>query len=136
MEVKQMREQLKDVVDTVPRSNDAVAAMYKEKVLGEAPEKPLTIVPSENEYTYVGSGETPPHMIKFMGIQVFSRGQLTKVTNPEVLAKIKNNQSFVKGAVSQDDLYDADMKAKEKADLQREEDVKTQIHFDRQNSKA
>lgn len=149
MDVKKMREELATVVDTVPRKNEDVIAMYNEKFktidshdeISNAADVSLGNViamqkPSDNTYTYVGAGEEPPHQIKFMDIQVFTRGQATEVTNPAVLAKIKTNRSFVKGSVDADTMYEADQKAKKEADLQREEDVKVQIEAEREQRKA
>lgn len=141
MDTKEMREKLADVVDTVPRSNEDMQALYAEKfgdVVVESDDtvvesKPLSIVKKDNIYTYIGAGETPPNIIKFMGIQVFSRGQATEVTDKRILAKIAGNASFVKGEVEAETLYDNDEKAKAKADAQREEDVKIQIEVERQN---
>lgn len=150
MEVQEMRKALADVVDTVPRKNDDVIALYNEKfshndadeinsddIPRETVEKTdLRIVPSDNEYTYIGAGDTPPHMINFMGMQKFTRGQVTTVTNPTVLAKIKNHTCFVKGQVDQEVLFENDEKAKKEAEHQREEDLKLQILVERQNRAA
>jgi hypothetical protein len=149
MEVKEMREILKPMVETVPRKNEDVIKLYNEKFPNEISihsevndptsfeaKQPLKLVPSDNEYTYIGAGDTPPHMIKFMGLQVFTRGQLTKVTNPIVLEKIKDNRCFVKGAVSQEVLYENDEKAAAEAKRQRESDQELQILVERENRKA
>lgn len=70
-------------------------------------------------YTYIGGGETSPHRIHFMGKQHFIRGKETAVTNPEVLAKVKNNPAFVEGGIELEELDDADNEAADAADEQR-----------------
>lgn len=122
MDVKDMREKLADVVEVVPRSNEDVEALFLEKF----PE-------AKDTYTYIGQGDTPPNIIKFMGIQVFSRGKATQVSDPRVLKKISNNPCFIKGEVSSEELYENDEVARKRVDKQREEDVKVQIEVDRQN---
>jgi len=135
MDVKTMREKLSEFMDTVPRSNDDVIKVYSEK-FGEVESVPSLKVVGKNIYTYIGKGEESPHLIKFMGIQVFTRGKPVEVKNEQVLAKISGNPCFVKGEVTQEVLYENDEKAKEKADLQRDEDTKTQIAVERLNRKA
>ena len=78
MEVKEMRSKLKDVVDVVPQKNVDVIKLYNEKFdANEVAEEVVQLVKlvKDNVYTYVGAGDEPPGMIKFMGIQVFMRGQ-------------------------------------------------------------
>lgn len=87
-------------------------------------------------YTYVGFGDTPPHMIKFMGLQNFIRGQATTVTRIDVLEKIKNHKCFVKGEVDPDVLFGNDKVAAAKAQFRRDEDMKLQIVMDRKNRKG
>ena len=57
-------------------------------------------VPEENTesniFTYVGVGADSPFRIKFMGRQEFVRGKPQEVTDPELLAKIVGNPSFVR----------------------------------------
>jgi hypothetical protein len=83
----------------------------------------------ENFFTYVGGGEDSPRVINFMGLQKFVRGQFTEVTNPEVLAKIKNNQCFVNYEVDETSIYEADEDAKLEADRQRKIDQKTNAAY-------
>lgn len=145
MNVKEMREYLKDKVATVPRSNKDVELLYR-KMNGLEVQEMVQDVPREaiepkavstgEEWTYVGWGDTPPHMIKFMGIQNFIRGTPVKVTDPRVLEKIKDNRSFVKGAVDMDKIFEQDELAAKKAQKQREEDQKIQIMVERENRKA
>ena len=120
MEIKQIREELKALMDTVPRSNKDVIAAYKKffpdadlsELEGEAPV--VKLVQEEKEiWTYVGFGATPPPVIKFMGIQTFMRGTPTEVTDPRILAKIKGNKSFIKGEVNPDQLIAQDEAAAE-----------------------
>ena len=73
-------------------------------------------------YTYVGGGESSPHIINFMGRQKFVRGKATEVTDPEVLAKINGCPTFVEGEVDQEELFEYDEKAKQEADEQRKRD--------------
>jgi hypothetical protein len=149
MDTKKMRESLRAKGIKPKQKNEEMIAQYNEEFPNEISihsevndptsfeaKQPLKLVPSDNEYTYVGAGDTPPHMIKFMGIQVFTRGQLTKVTNPRVLAKIDGNPSFVKGAVTQEFLYENDEKAAAEAKRQRESDQELQILIERENRKA
>lgn len=128
MEIKEMREKLRDVVETVPRSNDAVVALYNEKFPEDAQEVTEVVKPvkSENVYTYIGSGHEPPSVIKFMGIQSFIRGKSTVVTNPVVLEKIKNHPCFVKGEVEADELVERDSKEDKRVEEQRQKDIQTQ----------
>lgn len=137
MDIKKMRDELKGIVDTVPRKNEDVVKLYNEKFSGdEKAENVVSIIAKDNEYTYIGAGDEPPHMIDFMGLQKFIRGELTEVTNPLVLSKISGNKCFVKGAYDKEKLFANDKEAKKEADLQREEDTKTQIYFERQNRKG
>lgn len=128
MEIKEMREKLRDVVETVPRSNDAVVALYNEKFPEDAQEVTEIVKPvkSDNIYTYIGAGHEPPSVIKFMGIQSFIRGKATPVTNPTVLAKIKNHPCFVNGEVEADELVERDSKEDKRVEEQRQKDMQTQ----------
>lgn len=74
-------------------------------------------------YTYVGAGEDSPRVINLMGKQKFVRGELTEVTDPEILAKIDGITTFVKDEVDQEDLHEIDEEGKAKADAQRAEDA-------------
>ena len=73
-------------------------------------------------YTYVGGGEDSPRVINFMGRQKFVRGKATVITDDTVLAKVKNNPTFVQGEVDQEELHDYDEKARKEANDQRQED--------------
>lgn len=131
MNVKDMREALKDVVDTVPRSNNDVVKLYNEKFQEVEVSNVTQLV--KNIYTYIGQGPTPPPVIKYMGIQSFTRGVATEVTDPRILEKIDGNASFVKGSVDPDVLIENDEKANKMVELLKEEDLKTQIMAERAN---
>ena len=142
MNIKEKREFLKDRVTTVPRSNADVEKLYNEMIEPAQTVEPMTVEPVEvkpadvsasDEYTYVGYGDTPPHMINFMGLQVFMRGTPVKVTNPRVLEKVKVNRSFVKGKADINKMHEQDELAAKRAQKQREEDLKMQIEVERQN---
>lgn len=135
MNTKEMREILKPLVDILPRSNEDLIKLYNQKFGGEVPQSPIKLV-QKNIYTYVGSGDTPPHMTKFMGIQVFVRGQPTEVTDPLILSKITTHSCFVKGEANLDLMHENDEKERKLAEHQVEEDQKTQIAVDRQNRRA
>ena len=139
MNHKEMREAIRAAGQHVPRSNEDVKAAYKaltdstdNKELPNNDGKVVTLV-NKNIYTYVGAGDEPPHMINFMGLQKFVRGKEVEVTNPEILAKIDGNPSFIKGKADPEKMFENDEKAKKKADAQRFEDQKMQIAMDRQN---
>lgn len=140
MQVKEMREILKTQVESIPRSNIDVVKLYNK--LNDAdhpvPEQPVQeqSVERGEEYTYIGSGDTPPHMIKYMSIQTFVRGNPVRVTDPRVLAKIATNRSFVKGKADMEKVFEQDEIAAKRAQKQREEDLKTQIAVERQNRRA
>ena len=136
-----MREFLADKVDVVPRKNEDVIALYNEK-MGDTSGLEIAVAETKQvaqvgeEYTYVGSGDTPPHMIKFMGIQNFVRGQPVFVTDARVLAKIGTNRSFVKGKADMEEAFKQDELAAKRAEKQREEDTKIQIMVERANRKG
>lgn len=84
---------------------------------------------AQNVFTYVGKGEDCPNVIKFMGRVEFVRGEPVTVTDPEVLAKLKVNPSFVQGAVERKELAVADAEAKKAADAQRKADSRMNAAF-------
>jgi len=129
MDFKEMREKLREVVETVPRSNDDMVALYKEKFPEDQTEVQPTVkaIKSENVYTYIGAGHEPPSVIKFMGLQAFSRGKSVTVTNPVVLEKIKNHPCFIKGEVEPEVLIERDEEAKKQVEERRKEDEKIQL---------
>lgn len=135
MQVKEMREFLTDKVDTVPRKNEDVITMYNEKCADDVPRETTKVAADGEEWTYVGFGDTPPHMVNFMGMQVFVRGQPVMVTDERVLAKI-DNRCFVRGKANMEEAYASDELAAKRVQKQREEDVKTQIIVDRANRKG
>lgn len=77
-------------------------------------------------YTYVGFGETPPQIIKFMDQIFFRRGEPVKIENNQdnalLINKLENNKCFIKGEIKVEDLMIQDQKAKEVADAKREAD--------------
>ena len=93
---RQMRVELKAAGVHVPRANvelERVYATFKgEPVLNKPVLRIVKDEPSEDVYTYIGSGDSPPQMIKFMGVQIFIRGTPTKVTDKRLLRKIQGNQ--------------------------------------------
>ena len=116
MNTKDMRAALKDVVEVVPRNNEDVVALFKEKfpevIIEDAVEKAVVEEVEEEVWTYVGSGHEPPQVTNFMGRQVFMRGHPVKVTDPLVLMKIKNHGCFVKGTIKGEKLIEQDQKEK------------------------
>lgn len=155
MKTVEMRKILKDAGQKVPRNNPDVEKAYEEymgkstvkgevtgEILNEAyeketkrqPENPIKLV-SSNIYTYVGMGDEPPHKIKFMGIQWFTRGLPTEV-DQSILEKVSKHACFRKGKVNMDEFYEKDVEEKKKAERQREEDLKIQIEVERVNRRA
>jgi len=103
-----------------------------EDTIEVAGSSPVIELVSTNLWTYVGSGDEPPYMINFMGMQKFVRGQATKV-RPEVVEKIKNHICFVKGSVDMDAMFKNDEKEKELVNKKREVDIQIQARIDRVN---
>lgn len=124
IDYKVLREELKEVVETVPRSNADMLKLYNETFPDKAvdvPEEVKTVVegnfePVEDEiWTYVGIGHEPPSVIKFMGRVAFTRGVATKVSDPVVLEKLKKgHKSFVKGEVNAEMIIRQDENEAEK----------------------
>ncbi len=132
MDIKEIRDALKGVVDTVPRSNEDAEELYNEIMKSESDAEPK----SKNIYTYVGYGDEPPQITNFMGRQTFVRGIAAEVTDPLILSKIDGNMSFIKGKCEPAHLLENDLKEKAKANAQIEEDQKTQIEVERRQRKA
>jgi len=86
-------------------------------------------------FTYVGAGADSPRLINFMGRQEFVRGEETEVTDPEVLAKLYGNPTFVQGAADQRTLHRIDEEGARAEKAQRQEDRRTQSAFDRTQRK-
>jgi len=136
MNHKEMRAKLKDIVETVPRSNEDMVNLYGEKFPQETTEITPTVTKVINDvWTYIGQGDQPPHLIKFMGRQVFKRGEPTEVKDPVVLEKIKNNPCFTNQKVDTEKLYEQDETEAKKAEDQRNKDIETQLWADRNNKK-
>lgn len=137
MNHKDMREKLKGVVESIPRSNEDMVKLYNETFPDDQVEVTPTVseVIKNNVYTYIGQGDKPPHMIKFMGKQVFVRGDPVEVTDPEVLAKVKINPCFTNDKVDKEKLYEQDEIEAQKVEEQRNKDIETQLWADRNNKK-
>lgn len=86
-------------------------------------------------WTYIGGGEASPRKINFMGKQEFIRGKATVVTDPEVLAKIKGNPTFVKGEADEETLHKIDEEAEREANEQRAADLKINAEFAKKHNK-
>jgi hypothetical protein len=95
--------------------------------------KPAPAKPAGHMFTYVGKGEGSPHVITLMGKQRFVRGQLTEVTDPELLAKLPGLQTFVEGPADMELLHEMDSKAKEEADKKRAEDIIVNTKFSKKH---
>jgi len=122
MKPKDMRVKLKEAGITCPVSNKDVIERYnanfgEKKTIEDAPKfegiqveavnlDTGDIIPtivelvSDNIYTYVGSGCTPPERTNFMGLQEFVRGEPIEVVDPFVRKKIENHPCFIKGTPS------------------------------------
>ena len=137
MQYKEMRAQLKEKgLKPIPLKNTEMYQLYLKTFPdyeGSEPAVQTEVAKVGNEYTYIGFGDEPPPVIKFMGLQVFTRGIPTMVTNAEVLAKIGTNRSFVKGKVDGERIVEQDELAKKRCEKIREEDTKIQIMSERKN---
>lgn len=112
-----------DVVEV--QSEDGETLVTSEEDVEEVP---------ENVFTYVGAGESPPTVINFMGVQEFVRGEPVLVTNEELLKKIVNNPSFVRGTVDMRTLHEGDKQAAREAAEKRKRDALIQQNFVRKHS--
>jgi hypothetical protein len=135
MNTKEMRTKMREDGLTPPRSNEELIKVYNEKYGETKVEATVTNMPMQNQYTYIGAGATPPQLINFMGMQVFMRGELTTVTNPVVLGKIKGNPCFVQGEYPKEKLMENDKQAEKCAQKIRDEHVKMEIDIQRRNRK-
>lgn len=142
MNTVEMRKALKEKGLNVPRSNESMIELYNETFkTADEPEKVFetaevvsNVTKIDELWTYVGSGVEPPHKIKFMNIQWFTRGIAEKVTDPLLLSKLNNNSSFVKGKVDDMSVYYEQEKAEaDRVQKVKDEEVKIQIAMDRQN---
>lgn len=111
MNHKEMRKALKDAGHHVPRANVAVEAAYAsafntDKIEAIPEKKPVNN--KANIYTYVGSGDTPPHIVNFLGRQSFVRGIPMEVTDEMILRKIVNHPCFVAGAADPEAMHKSD----------------------------
>lgn len=89
-------------------------------------------------YTYIGGGESPPMITKFMGKIDFMLGEVTEVPDTEenamILQKLEGNPTFVKGKVDKKVVIDLQLAAQDKADTQRKEDKQTNARANRRNT--
>lgn len=97
--------------------------------INETPKEATKTKSKGRVYTYVGGGEASPNVINFMGRQQFTRGKAAEVTDPQVLAKVAGNPTFVEGEVELEELHDYDAKAAEEANEQRAKDKQTNRHY-------
>ena len=73
-------------------------------------------------FTYTGAGADSPYVITLMGKQKFVRGELTLVTDPELLMKLPGITTFVEGKVDQETLHQIDQEGKADFERRRAED--------------
>ena len=97
------------------------------------PNKPEPTKPSGYMFTYIGKGEGSPHVITLMGKQKFVRGQLTEVTDPQLLAKLPGLSTFVQGPADMELLHQMDSDAKDEADKKRAEDLIINAKFSKKH---
>ena len=83
------------------------------------------------KYTYIGSGESSPSFITFMGRVDFMLGEEVEVTDEVALKKLKGNKCFKEGSVDSAEIMKSAKVAKEEANAQRKEDAQTQINASR-----
>lgn len=139
MKTKDMREALKANGHHVPRSNDDVIKLYNEIFMDaeqKENDKEVPLVLGDNIFTYVGAGDEPPHMINFMGRQVFVRGKPTEVTDLELLLKVRGHKCFVEGDADVEKMHENDVKEAERANQTRLHDQQMQAAAERQNRSA
>ena len=74
-------------------------------------------------FTYVGAGDSSPYVITLMGKQKFVRGELTEVTDPDILAKIEGLPTFIEGEANAQMLHKIDQEGKEAMEAQRAQDI-------------
>ena len=135
MQIKEMRQYLKNKVDKVPRSNADVELLYNKLTSVTLPEA-SDMKPAGEIWTYIGGGVSPPHTTKYMGIQNFIRGVPTRVTDPRVLEKIGSNRCFAKGEVDMDYYFEQEEIEAKRLEGIREEGLKMQIMIERENRKG
>lgn len=73
-------------------------------------------------FTYIGGGADSPRSINFMGKQKFVRGKSVEVKDPEVIAKLEGNPTFIEGEADDDllDQIDEDGKTEEEKQQRRD----------------
>ena len=114
---------------TIKVSKATVSAATEAAVVAENVKASSSTPAKARAFTYIGQGEGSPHVINFMGKQKFVRGQLTEVTDGELLAKLPGVATFIEGPVEVESLHNMDADAKEKADKKRSEDVIINANF-------
>lgn len=148
MNTKEMRQALREAGHHVPRSNKETIEAYNKafpaadkwseeevKVTEarnvESSKTNVVKLASSNVFTYIGAGDTPPHMIDFMGRQKFIRGMATPVEDPVVVKAISNHKCFVKGEVDKDVMFKSDEIERKKAEEQLKKDRILQAEIER-----
>lgn len=86
-------------------------------------------------YTYVGAGADIPEVCDFMGLQRFIRFEETEVSNPVVLAKLKNHPCFVKGAAEKAVVRERDEIERGRVAKQKREDAELNDAANKRNKK-
>lgn len=115
------------------RKNKEVEVEIEE--INEEIEIEVTVGSADNNvYTYVGTGDTPPAVINFMGRQEFVRGEPVEVVDEAILPKLQNNPSFIKGTVEMRELHARDKAAAHEAAEKRQADALVQQNYARKHS--
>jgi hypothetical protein len=78
--------------------------------------------PKGRYFTYIGAGADSPYVITLMGKQKFVRGELTLVTDTELLMKLPGMATFFEGKVDQEVLHKIDQEGKAAFERRRAED--------------
>lgn len=84
-------------------------------------------------FTYVGKGESSPRRINFMSKQEFVIGRSVKVTDKELIRKLKGNPTFVVGKADPDLIQQIEDEGAELADENRKIDKKMNAQFKKQH---
>lgn len=84
-------------------------------------------------FTYIGGGDSSPYVITLMGKQKFVRGELTEVTDPDILAKIGGMSTFVEGEADAATLHKIDQEGKEAYEAQVAQDRATNARYNKKH---
>lgn len=125
-----------ELMDAVKDHEDLEKAMEELEIVLEEDEEELDTeieTSKANIYTYVGKGESSPKRINFMGRQEFIIGRPAEVTDPNVLAKIKGNPTFIQGEADPELLQDIEDEGTAIADKNRSIDAQMDDNFKRQH---